>query len=217
MSWTALGNELAGRVSRARAAIEEIRSGRFVVVSGATGRWDASDLVIAAERCTPAAVNFMVTHARGVVCVCLTPERCEHLELRPMPTRDGRVCAATVSIEAREGISTGISAHDRSRTIVLAADPAQGRDALVRPGHVFPIRARTGGLLERPGHVEAAVDLARLAGLWPAGVACGILNDDGAIAGPDEIASYCRRHGFRAVDVRDLVAYRRVHVSRAAS
>jgi 3,4-dihydroxy 2-butanone 4-phosphate synthase/GTP cyclohydrolase II len=150
-------------------AIEDIRAGKFVVVVDAPDRENEGDLTIAAQFCTPEAVNFMATHARGLICLCLTEERCDELGLRMMTDRNETPfgTAFTVSIEAREGISTGISAADRSRTIQVAVDPSQGADALVQPGHVFPLRARRGGVLERTGQTEAAVDLARLAGLQP--------------------------------------------------
>src|SRR3989440_193113 len=165
-------------------AIEDIREGKFVVVVDAPDRENEGDLTIAAQFCTPEAVNFMATHARGLICLCLTEERCDELALRMMTDRNETPfgTAFTVSIEAREGISTGISAHDRSRTIQVAVDPSQGADALVQPGHVFPLRARRGGVLERTGQTEAAVDLARLAGLQPAGVVCEVMKDDGTMA-----------------------------------
>src|SRR5690349_19449843 len=148
-------------------AIEDIRAGKFVVVVDAPDRENEGDLTIAAQFCTPEAVNFMATHARGLICLCLTDERCDELGLRMMTERNETPfgTAFTVSIEAREGISTGISAADRSRTIQVAVDPSKGPEALVQPGHVFPLRARRGGVLERTGQTEAAVDLARLAGL----------------------------------------------------
>src|SRR5712692_1482029 len=155
-------------------AIEDIRAGKFVVVVDAPDRENEGDLTISAQFCTPEAVNFMATHARGLICLCLTEERCDELGLRMMTDNNETPfgTAFTVSIEAREGITTGISAHDRARTIQVAIDPSKdGRD-LVQPGHVFPLRARRGGVLERTGQTEAAVDLARLAGLIPAGVVC---------------------------------------------
>src|SRR3954465_13785633 len=152
-------------------AIEDIRQGRFVVVVDAPDRENEGDLVIAAQFATPEAINFMATHARGLICLCLTPERCDQLGLRPMTERNETPLgtAFTVAIEAREGISTGISAPDRSRTIQVAIDPSRSRDDLVQPGHVFPLRARRGGVLQRTGQTEAALHLARLAGGHPGG------------------------------------------------
>jgi 3,4-dihydroxy 2-butanone 4-phosphate synthase/GTP cyclohydrolase II len=192
-------------------AIEDIRAGKFVVVVDAPDRENEGDLTIAAQFCTPEAVNFMATHARGLICLCLTEERCDELGLRMMTDRNETPfgTAFTVSIEAREGISTGISAADRSRTIQVAVDPSQGADALVQPGHVFPLRARRGGVLERTGQTEAAVDLARLAGLQPAGVVCEVMKDDGTMARVDDLIPYCRAHGLKLVTVADLIEYRR--------
>src|SRR5207302_5161580 len=159
-------------------AIEDIRAGKFVVVVDAADRENEGDLTIAAQFATPEAINFMATHGRGLVCLCLTDERCDELRLKPMTERNETPfeTAFTISIEAREGISTGISAHDRSRTIQVAIDRTKGHHDLVQPGHVFPLRARPGGVLQRAGQTEAAVDLARLAGLIPAGVVCEVMN-----------------------------------------
>jgi len=193
------------------AAIEDIRAGKFVVVVDAPDRENEGDLTIAAQFCTPEAVNFMATHARGLICLCLTDERCDELGLRMMTERNETPfgTAFTVSIEAREGISTGISAADRSRTIQVAVDPSKGPEALVQPGHVFPLRARRGGVLERTGQTEAAVDLARLAGLQPAGVVCEVMKDDGTMARVDDLIPYCERHGLKMITVADLIEYRR--------
>src|SRR5256712_4410022 len=159
-------------------AIDDIREGKFVVVVDAADRENEGDLTIAAQFATPEAINFMATHGRGLICLCLTEERCDELGLRPMTERNETPfgTAFTVSIEARDGVSTGISAHDRSRTIQVAIHPAAKHEDLVQPGHVFPLRAKPGGVLERTGQTEAAVDLARLAGLTPAGVVCDVLN-----------------------------------------
>jgi 3,4-dihydroxy 2-butanone 4-phosphate synthase/GTP cyclohydrolase II len=194
-------------------AIEEIRSGRFVVVCDDADRENEGDLTIAAQFVTPDAVNFMATHGRGLICLCLTPDRCEELELRPMTDRNETPfqTAFTVSIEAREGVSTGISAHDRARTIQVAIDPSSSPHDLVQPGHVFPLRAKPGGVLERIGQTEAAVDLARLAGLVPAGVVCEVMKDDGAMARVSDLIPYCERHGLKMITVADLVEYRRRH------
>src|SRR5437763_6078637 len=155
-------------------AIEDIREGTFVIVYDAADHENEGDLTIAAQFATPEAINFMATHGRGLICLCLTEERCDELGLQPMTERNETPfgTAFTVSIEAREGIATGISAHDRSRTIQIAIDRSKGADDLVRPGHIFPLRARDGGVLQRGGQTEGAVDLARAAGRIPAGVVC---------------------------------------------
>ncbi len=192
-------------------AIEEIRAGRFVVVVDDEDRENEGDLTIAAQFVTPEAVNFMATHGRGLICLCLTPERCEELGLRQMTDQNETPygTAFTVSIEAREGVSTGISAHDRAHTIQVAIDPGSTSHDLVQPGHVFPLRARSGGVLKRSGQTEAAVDLARLAGLHPAGVVCEIMNEDGTMARVPDLIPYCERHGLKMVSVADLIEYRR--------
>ncbi|MGH2996137.1 MAG: bifunctional 3,4-dihydroxy-2-butanone-4-phosphate synthase/GTP cyclohydrolase II [Gaiellaceae bacterium] len=192
-------------------AIEDIRQGKFVVVVDDENRENEGDLTIAAQFATPEAINFMATHARGLICLCLTEERCDELELRPMTDRNETPfeTAFTVAIEAREGVTTGISAHDRSRTIQVAIDPSKGPHDLVQPGHVFPLRARPGGVLQRTGQTEAAVDLARLAGLIPAGVVCEVMNEDGTMARVRDLVPYCERHGLRVITVADLIEYRR--------
>jgi 3,4-dihydroxy 2-butanone 4-phosphate synthase/GTP cyclohydrolase II len=192
-------------------ALEDVRAGKFVVVVDDENRENEGDLTIAAEFVTPQAINFMATHARGLICLCLTGERCRELELRPMTDRNETPfdTAFTVTVEAREGVSTGISAHDRARTIQVAIDPASTARDLVRPGHVFPLEARPGGVLQRAGQTEAAVDLARLAGLTPAGVVCEVMNDDGTMARVPDLVGYCKRHGLRMITVADLIEYRR--------
>src|ERR687884_815059 len=192
-------------------AIEDIREGRMVVVVDDEDRENEGDLTIAAQFATPDAINFMATHARGLVCLCLTPERCEELGLRQMTDRNETPygTAFTVSVEAREGVTTGISAPDRSRTIQVAIDPKSRPEDLVQPGHVFPLRARNGGVLVRAGQTEAAVDLARLAGLIPAGVVCEIMNEDGTMARVPDLIPYCERHGIKLITVADLIEYRR--------
>jgi 3,4-dihydroxy 2-butanone 4-phosphate synthase / GTP cyclohydrolase II len=192
-------------------ALEDVRQGKFVVVVDAADRENEGDLTIAAQFATPEAVNFMATHGRGLICLCLTDERCDVLDLRQMTERNETPfgTAFTVSIEAREGVSTGISAQDRSRTIQVAIDPSKGPEHLVQPGHVFPLRARRGGVLQRAGQTEAAVDLARLAGLNPAGVVCEIMKDDGTMARVPDLVEYCARHGLRMITVEDLIEYRR--------
>jgi 3,4-dihydroxy 2-butanone 4-phosphate synthase/GTP cyclohydrolase II len=192
-------------------AIEDIREGKFVVVVDAADRENEGDLTIAAQFATPEAINFMATHGRGLVCLCLTEDRCDELGLRPMTERNETPygTAFTISIEAREGITTGISAHDRSRTIQVAIDPSKGADDLVQPGHTFPLRARPGGVLQRAGQTEAAVDLARLAGLIPAGVVCEVMNEDGTMARVADFVPYCERHGLKMITVAELIEYRR--------
>ena len=192
-------------------AIEEIRAGRFVVVCDDADRENEGDLTIAAQFVTPEAVNFMAMHGRGLICLCLTAERCDELGLRQMTDMNETPygTAFTISIEAREGVSTGISAHDRAHTIQVAIDPSSGPRDLVQPGHVFPLRARPGGVLQRSGQTEASVDLARLAGLTPAGVVCEIMNDDGTMARVPDLVHYCERHGLKMVTVADLIEYRR--------
>jgi 3,4-dihydroxy 2-butanone 4-phosphate synthase / GTP cyclohydrolase II len=194
-------------------AIEEIRQGKFVVVVDAADRENEGDLTIAAQFATPEAINFMAMHGRGLICLCLSEERCDELGLRPMTERNETPfgTAFTVSIEAREGVATGISAHDRSRTIQVAIDRTKGANDLVRPGHVFPLRARDGGVLQRAGQTEAAVDLARLAGLIPAGVVCEVMNEDGTMSRVDDLIPYCEQHGLKMVTVADLIEYRRRH------
>jgi 3,4-dihydroxy 2-butanone 4-phosphate synthase/GTP cyclohydrolase II len=204
------------------AAIEDIREGRFVVVVDDPDRENEGDLVIAAQFATPETVNFMATHGRGLICLCLTDERADRLGLRPMTDRNEAPLgtAFTVSIEAREGVTTGISAADRAHTIQVAIAPDAKPTDLVTPGHVFPLRAKPGGVLERIGQTEAAVDLARLAGLNPSGVVCEIMNEDGTMARVPDLVPYCERHGLRMITVADLVEYRRRHeklVERRAS
>ena len=194
-------------------AIEDVRQGKFVVVVDDEDRENEGDLTIAAQFATPEAVNFMVIHARGLVCLCLTEERCDELGLRQMTEQNETPfgTAFTVSVEAREGVTTGISAHDRAHTIQVAVDPTSQPSDLVQPGHVFPLRARRGGVLQRTGQTEAAVDLARLAGLNPAGVVCEIMKDDGSMARVPDLVPYCERHGLKMITVADLVEYRRRH------
>ncbi|HEY7017362.1 MAG TPA: bifunctional 3,4-dihydroxy-2-butanone-4-phosphate synthase/GTP cyclohydrolase II [Gaiellaceae bacterium] len=205
--------ERAAAFATIEEAIEEIRRGRIVVVVDAADRENEGDLTIAAQFATPEAINFMATHGRGLICLCLTEERCDELRLRPMAERNETPfgTAFTVSIEAREGISTGISARDRSRTIQVAIDPSKGHPDLVQPGHIFPLRARAGGVLRRAGQTEAAVDLARLAGLNPAGVVCEVMNDDGTMARVPDLVPYCEEHGLKMITVADLIEYRRRH------
>ena len=196
-------------------AIEEIRQGNMVVVVDDENRENEGDLTMAAQFVTPEAVNFMAKEGRGLICLALTPERCDELGLDLMAAKNESAfeTAFTVSIEAhsRHGVTTGISAADRARTIQIAIDPNATPRDLVQPGHVFPLKAKAGGVLERVGQTEAAVDLTRLAGLIPAGVICEIMNDDGTMARVPDLEPYCKRHGLKMVTVADLVAYRRKH------
>jgi 3,4-dihydroxy 2-butanone 4-phosphate synthase/GTP cyclohydrolase II len=192
-------------------AIAAIHAGHTVIVCDGEDRENEGDLVMAAQFATPESVNFMAKEARGLICLALSAERCDQLGLSPMTRRNQSLheTAFTVSIEARHGVTTGISAHDRAHTIQTAIDPASGAEDLVHPGHIFPLRARRGGVLERSGHTEAAVDLARLAGLAPAGVICEILNEDGTMARVGDLIPYAARHGLRMVTVAELIAHRR--------
>ena len=192
-------------------AIEEIRQGRMVVVCDDENRENEGDLTMAAQFATPEAINFMAKEGRGLICLALTPDRCDELGLDLMAAKNETPfeTAFTVSIEAREGVTTGISAADRSRTIQVAVDPNASPRDLVQPGHVFPLKAKEGGVLERTGQTEAAVDLARLAGLIPAGVICEIMNEDGTMARVPDLIPYCERHNLKMITVADLIAYRR--------
>ncbi len=192
-------------------ALEEIKAGRMVVVVDDEDRENEGDLTMAAQFVTPEAVNFMAAHGRGLICLSITEERAAEMHLTPMvrsnTSRFGT--AFTVSIEAREGVSTGISAADRAHTMQVAVDPRSKPDDLVQPGHVFPLIARAGGVLSRTGQTEAAVDLARLAGLIPAGVICEVMNEDGTMARVPDLIPYCERHNLKMVTVADLIRYRR--------
>jgi 3,4-dihydroxy 2-butanone 4-phosphate synthase / GTP cyclohydrolase II len=194
-------------------AIEDVRAGRMVVVCDAEDRENEGDLTLAAQFATPEAINFMAKHGRGLICLALPPTRCDELGLDLMAAKNESPfqTAFTVSVEAREGITTGISAHDRAHTIQVAIDPKARPSDLVQPGHIFPLKAKAGGVLERTGQTEAAVDLARLAGLNPSGVICEVMNDDGTMARVDDLVGYCREHGLRMITVSDLIAYRRRH------
>jgi 3,4-dihydroxy 2-butanone 4-phosphate synthase / GTP cyclohydrolase II len=192
-------------------AIEDIRAGRMVVVCDAEDRENEGDLTLAAQFCTPDAINFMAKEGRGLICLALTPDRCDELGLDLMAAKNesGFGTAFTVSIEAREGVTTGISAHDRARTIQVAIDPRSRPHDLVQPGHIFPLKAKPGGVLERTGQTEAGVDLARLAGLNPSAVICEVMNDDGTMARVPDLIEYCKKHGLKMVTVADLIEYRR--------
>jgi 3,4-dihydroxy 2-butanone 4-phosphate synthase / GTP cyclohydrolase II len=194
-------------------ALEEIRAGRMVVVCDDEDRENEGDLTLAAQFATPEAVNFMAKEGRGLICLALTPQRCDELGLDLMAAKNESSFATpfTVTIEARDGVTTGISAADRARTIQVAIDPRSAPRDLVQPGHIFPLKAKPGGVLERTGQTEAAVDLARLAGLNPAGVICEVMNDDGTMARVPDLERYCARHGLKMITVADLIAYRRRH------
>jgi 3,4-dihydroxy-2-butanone 4-phosphate synthase/GTP cyclohydrolase II len=193
------------------AALGELRAGRMIVVVDDQDRENEGDLTIAAEMVTPEAITFMASHGRGLICLAMTDQRADELNLVPMAPTNTALggTAFTVSIDAKgPGVTTGISAHDRAHTVRTAVDPRSSPDQLARPGHVFPLRARDGGVLERRGQTEAAVDLARLAGLSPAGVICEIVNDDGTMARVPDLIRFCQRHGLLMITVADLARYR---------
>jgi 3,4-dihydroxy 2-butanone 4-phosphate synthase/GTP cyclohydrolase II len=192
------------------AIIDEARNGRMFILVDDEGRENEGDLVIPGQMATPEAINFMARHGRGLICLALTRDRADTLDLQPMVNnnRSRNETAFTVSIEAREGISTGISAADRARTIAVAIDASHGADQLVSPGHVFPLVARPGGVLVRAGHTEAGVDISRLAGLNPSAVICEIMRDDGTMARLDDLMDFARQHGLKIGTIRDLIAYR---------
>ena len=206
--WRATFHEI---VSPIEDVIEEARNGRMFILVDDEGRENEGDLVIPAQMATPQAINFMAKHGRGLICLAMTRERIEELGLPLMAQRNEsrHETAFTVSIEARDGVSTGISAPDRARTVAVAIDPNKGADDIVSPGHVFPLVARDGGVLVRTGHTEAAVDLARLAGLNAAGVICEIMNDDGSMARRDDLIAFAQTHGLKIATIADLIAYRR--------
>lgn len=191
-------------------AAEEFRRGRFVIIVDDEGRENEGDLVLAAEKVTPEAINFMATHARGLICVSLTEDRCDQLDLPLMVEHNTspHQTAFCVSVEARGKVTTGISAADRAATVRALIDPATRPEDLIRPGHMFPLRAKPGGVLKRAGHTEASVDLARIAGLYPAAVICEIMDDDGTMARLPRLAQFAAEHGLKILTVRDLIAYR---------
>jgi len=191
-------------------ALEEIRAGRMIVVVDDEDRENEGDLTLAAEKVTPDAINFMAKYGRGLVCLAMTEERLDHLRLGPMSAENtsNYGTAFCEAIDAREGVTTGISAQDRARTIQVAIDPATRPNDLARPGHMFPLRARKGGVLVRAGQTEAAVDLARLAGMVPAGVICEIMRDDGTMARVPDLIEFCREHGLKMLTVAELIRYR---------
>ncbi|HUW80171.1 MAG TPA: 3,4-dihydroxy-2-butanone-4-phosphate synthase [Acidocella sp.] len=198
-------------ISSAAEIIEEARAGRIFILVDDEDRENEGDLVIPAQFATPDAINFMVKHARGLVCLAMTKGRVERLGLPLMSQHNGsrHETAFTVSIEAREGVTTGISAADRARTIAVAINPELGREDIATPGHVFPLMARDGGTLVRAGHTEAAVDIARLAGLIPAGVICEIMNDDGTMARLPDLVGFAQRHNLKLGTIADLIRHRR--------
>ena len=194
-------------------AIEEIRAGRMVVVVDDEDRENEGDLTLAAEKVTPEAINFMAKYGRGLVCLAMTEERLEHLNIGLMTTENTSQygTAFCEAIDARQGVTTGISAHDRARTIQVAIDPATKPSDLARPGHMFPLRARKGGVLVRAGQTEASVDLARLAGMVPAGIICEIMKDDGSMARVPDLIEFCREHKMKMLTVAELIRYRMAH------
>jgi 3,4-dihydroxy 2-butanone 4-phosphate synthase / GTP cyclohydrolase II len=208
-------SQTASNFATIEEAIEDIRQGKMVVVCDDENRENEGDLTMAAQFVTPEAINFMAKEGRGLICLAMTPDRCEELGLNLMAAKNESAfeTAFTVSIEAhpRHGVTTGISAADRARTIQVAIDPQTSPRELVQPGHVFPLKAKAGGVLERVGQTEAGVDLARMAGLIPAGVICEVMNDDGTMARVPDLVPYCERHGLKMITVADLVAYRRRH------
>ncbi len=206
-------SEGKGFISPIDEILEDLRNGRMIVLVDAEDRENEGDLVIPAQMATPDAINFMAKHGRGLVCLSVTEQRADQLRLEYM-TRTNRTrlgTAFTVSIEAREGISTGISAHDRARTIATAIDPTKNHNDIVSPGHVFPLIAREGGVLVRAGHTEASIDLARMAGLYPAGVICEIMNDDGTMARMPDLVAFAQRHALKIGTIEDLISHRLRH------
>ncbi len=206
-------SEGASFLSSTAEIVDDMRNGRMVILVDAEDRENEGDLVIPAQMATPDAINFMAKHGRGLICLTLMQSRAQELSLEFMVrTQAARERTAfTQSIEAREGVSTGISAHDRARTIATAIDPTKGANDIVSPGHVFPLVAREGGVLIRAGHTEASVDLARLAGLYPAAVICEIMNDDGTMARVPDLVPFAQRHGLKIGTIEDLIAYRLKH------
>ncbi len=203
-------SEGQGVLSTTPELLEDLRNGRMVILVDAEDRENEGDLVIPAQMATPDAINFMAKHGRGLICLTMTQARADQLRLESMVRANGSRTgtAFTVSIEAREGITTGISAHDRARTIATAIDPTRDHNDIVSPGHVFPLTAREGGVLVRAGHTEASVDLARLAGLYPAAVICEIMNDDGTMARMPDLVPFAQRHGLKIGTIEDLIAFR---------
>jgi len=203
--------ELLEFLSPIEDVIEDARNGRMFILVDDEDRENEGDLIIPAQMATPDAINFMAKHGRGLICLSMTGKRIKELGIPLMASnnQERHQTAFTVSIEAREGVTTGISAHDRARTIAVAIDPTKGSPDIVTPGHVFPLMARDGGVLVRAGHTEAAVDVARLAGLNPAGVICEIMNEDGTMARLPDLVGFAQTHGLKVATIADLIAYRR--------
>lgn len=191
-------------------AVEDIRNGRMIIIVDDEDRENEGDLVCSAEKVTPEIISFMAVNGRGLICLPLTEERCDELQLSPQTTHNtsSMGTAFTISIEAREGVTTGISAADRAHTILTAVNPASKPADLARPGHIFPLRAKKGGVLVRVGQTEASVDMARIAGLQPAAVICEIMNDDGTMARMPDLETFAEKHGLKIISVADLVRYR---------
>src|SRR3954468_2747662 len=194
-------------------ALEEIRAGRMIVLVDDEDRENEGDLTLAAEKVTPELINFMAKYGRGLICLAMTEERLEYLNIGPMTNENTSQygTAFCEAIDARQGVTTGISAHDRARTIQVAIDPATKPSDLARPGHMFPLRARKGGVLVRAGQTEASVDLARLAGMIPAGVICEIMNEDGTMSRVPDLIKFCSEHGMKMLTVAELIRYRMKH------
>ncbi len=206
-------SEFKDAISTPEEIIEDARNGRMFILVDHEDRENEGDLVIPAQMATPDAINFMATHGRGLICLAMTNERLDALGLPMMASSNSsrHETAFTVSIEAREGVTTGISVHDRAHTIAVAIDSRSTAADIATPGHVFPLRARNGGVLDRAGHTEAAVDISRLAGLNPSGVICEIMNDDGTMARRDDLIAFAQRHGLKVATIADLISYRRRH------
>lgn len=206
-----MAEDFSAAISSIDEIIEDARNGRMYILIDAEDRENEGDLIIPASFATPEAVNFMARFGRGLICLAMTDERSRALNLNMMAreNRESMGTAFTVSIEAKEGVTTGISAHDRARTVAVAIDPTCDADDIVSPGHVFPLVARDGGTLVRAGHTEAAVDISRMAGLYPAGVICEIMNDDGSMARLPELVSFAQLHGLKIGTIADLIAWRR--------
>ena len=205
--------EYSDAISSIEEIIEDARNGRMFILVDHEDRENEGDLVIPAQMCTPSAINFMAMHGRGLICLALPGARVDALGLPLMSPKNSsrHETAFTMSIEAREGVTTGISAHDRARTVSVAIDPTKGAADIATPGHVFPLRAREGGVLVRAGHTEAAVDVSRLAGLNPAGVICEIMNEDGTMSRLPDLVAFAQRHNLKIGTISDLIAYRRRH------
>lgn len=205
--------DLSDAISSVEEIIEDARNGRMFILVDHEDRENEGDLVIPAQMATPDAINFMAMHGRGLICLALPRERVDALGLTLMSPKNSsrHETAFTMSIEAREGVTTGISAHDRARTVGVAIDPSKGAQDIATPGHVFPLRARDGGVLVRAGHTEAAVDISRLAGLNPSGVICEIMNEDGSMARLPDLVAFAQRHGLKIGTISDLIRYRRRH------